>query len=370
MDNLHRIALLAGARPNYMKIYPLWREIHDRYADRLTPVIIHTGQHYDPLMNDIFFHDLGMPKPEHFLGIGSGRHGEQTGRTMIALEELFLKDRPDLLVVVGDVNSTVAGTLVAVKIGIPVAHVEAGLRSGDRTMPEEINRLITDAIADLLFTPSRDADENLLREGVAPGKIHFVGNVMSDSLVRRLPEAEKSPVLQSLGVHLGAYVAVTLHRPSNVDNATRLLGIMRSLEAVAAHQPVVLPLHPRTRKMLEASSFRSIHPNLIVCDPMGYLDFLRLQSASALVITDSGGVQEETSYLGIPCLTLRPNTERPITITRGTNRLLNPDHEDLAQACLQAIRQRPQPARIEGWDGKAARRIIQLLVASYASKST
>lgn len=358
-----RIALLAGARPNYMKIYPLWREMHDAYAGSLIPVIIHTGQHYDPLMNDIFFRDLGMPKPDYFLGIGSGRHGDQTGRTMIALEELFLKDRPDLLVVVGDVNSTVAGTLVAVKLGIPVAHVEAGLRSGDRTMPEEINRLVTDAIADLLFTPSRDGDENLLREGVAREKIHFVGNVMIDSLIRLLPEAEKSPVLQTLGVQPGAYVAVTLHRPSNVDDATRLLGIMRSLESVAAHQPVVLPLHPRTRKMLEASAFRSTHPNLIICDPLGYLDFLRLQSAAALVITDSGGVQEETSYLGIPCLTLRPNTERPITITQGTNRLLDPNREDLTFASLQAVKQGIKPARIEGWDGHAAARIVTQLLA-------
>ena len=359
---MYSIALLAGARPNYMKIYPLWREIHEQYVDRLAPAIIHTGQHYDPLMNDVFFRDLGMPAPDFFLGIGSGPHGRQTGRTMIAMEELLEKERPDLLVVVGDVNSTLAGTLVAVKMGIPVAHVEAGLRSGDRTMPEEINRLATDAVAQLLFTPSRDADANLLREGVAPHKIHFVGNVMIDSLVRLLPKAQERPILKTMGVDKGSYAAVTLHRPANVDDPSHLLHIMRALEEVAAERPVVFPIHPRTRNVLAAMSYASSQPGLRICDPLGYLDFLCLESNAALVITDSGGVQEETTYLGIPCLTLRPNTERPITISQGTNRLLDPRAENLALAAQAAIRRRSSIPAIEFWDGSSAPRIVRTLL--------
>ena len=358
---MHNVALLAGARPNYMKIYPLWRVIHDQYANRIKPIIIHTGQHYDPLMNDIFFRDLGMPKPDHFLGVGSGPHGSQTGRTMIAMEVLLEKNRPDLLVVVGDINSTVAGTLVAVKLGIPVAHVEAGLRSGDRTMPEEINRLVTDAISDVLLTPSRDANDNLLREGISPEKIHFVGNVMIDSLIRLLPEAQKSQILQKTKVNKGYYVAVTLHRPSNVDDPACLIRIMKALEEVATQHPVVLPLHPRTRKRLESVSYDPTQPRLKLVDPLGYLDFLCLESNAALVITDSGGVQEETTYLGIPCLTLRPNTERPITITHGTNRLLDPERDNLAHAAHESILTPPSAQAIELWDGQAATRIVQIL---------
>ncbi len=358
---MRTIALLAGARPNYMKIYPLWREMHDHRSERLKPVIIHTGQHYDPLMNDIFFQDLGMPQPDHFLGIGSGTHGVQTGRAMIALEELFMKERPDLLVVVGDVNSTVAGALVAVKMGIPVAHVEAGLRSGDRTMPEEINRLATDAISDLLLTPSRDADANLLREGIAPEKIHLVGNVMIDSLVHLLPQAEKSTILETTGVTKGKYVAVTLHRPSNVDDPKNLMNIINALEVVTKHLPVVFPIHPRTRKILEQSDSKIQNLNSKIIAPLGYLDFLKLQSSAALVITDSGGVQEETSYLGIPCLTLRPNTERPITITHGTNRLVNPATESLATLAMETLRAPRQTSPIEWWDGNAAVRILDVL---------
>jgi len=355
------IALLAGARPNYMKIYPLWREIRDHRSEHLQPVIIHTGQHYDPLMNDVFFQDLGMSQPDHFLGIGSGTHGVQTGRAMIALEELFIKQRPDMLVVVGDVNSTVAGALVAVKMSIPVAHVEAGLRSGDRTMPEEINRLATDAICDLLLTPSRDADTNLLREGIAPEKIHLVGNVMIDSLVHLLPQAEKSNILETTGVTKGNYVAVTLHRPSNVDDPNNLINIINALEVVASDIPVVFPVHPRTHKMLMASHSNIERLKSTIIAPLGYLDFLKLESSAALVITDSGGVQEETSFLGIPCLTLRPNTERPITITQGTNRLVNPATEPLAALAKETLRLPRRTSPIEWWDGKAAVRILDVL---------
>lgn len=355
------IALLAGARPNYMKIFPLWKEIQTNRADRIRPVVIHTGQHYDPLMNDIFFKDFGMPQPDHFLGIGSGTHGAQTGRAMIALEELFMKERPDLLVVVGDVNSTAAGALVAAKMGIPVAHLEAGLRSGDRTMPEEINRLVTDAICDLLLTPSPDADENLLREGVAPENIRFVGNIMIDSLVQLLPKAKESRILESLGVEENRYVAVTLHRPSNVDNPATLLKIMQELERVAESTPVVFPVHPRTKAVLASIEFKTQNLKSKIVDPLGYLDFLRLQSAAALIITDSGGVQEETSFLGIPCLTLRPNTERPVTITLGTNRLVDPVREPLADLSSHAIAvPRTRPV-IPLWDGRTAARTLDVL---------
>lgn len=355
------IALLAGARPNYMKIYPLWREITERHADRFKPVIIHTGQHYDPLMNDIFFSDLGMPKPDHFLGIGSGTHGAQTGKAMVALEELFMKQRPDILVVVGDVNSTVAGALVAVKMGIPVAHVEAGLRSGDRSMPEEINRLVTDAISDLLLTPSEDANMNLLREGIAPENIHLVGNIMIDSLIQLLPKAQESEILKQLSLPEKGYVAVTLHRPSNVDDPDTLFRILRELETVAKHFPVVFPIHPRTRKILDAHPNQWTNTKLIFIDPLGYTDFLRLESAAALVITDSGGIQEETSYLGIPCLTLRQNTERPVTLSQGTNRLVNPTSESLAELSLDAIRNPRAPKQIPMWDGQTAGRIMEIL---------
>lgn len=355
------IALLAGARPNYMKVFPVWRELRANHPG-LRPVLIHTGQHYDEAMSDIFFREFGMPAPDHFLGVGSGPHGAQTGRVMIALEEVLLKHRTAALVVVGDVNSTVAGALVATKLGIPVAHIEAGLRSGDRTMPEEINRLATDAICDLLLTPSRDADDNLKREGVAPDKIRLVGNVMIDSLVQLLPRAAQSGILAQHNLTPRAYVAVTLHRPSNVDDPARLERIMRQLAEVANDLPVVFPVHPRTMKMLNSASLKSEISNLKLTEPLGYLDFLRLQSEAALVITDSGGVQEETSYLGIPCLTLRPNTERPVTITHGTNRLLDPAREPLREAARAAIAARPSvPPLIELWDGRAASRICAAL---------
>jgi UDP-N-acetylglucosamine 2-epimerase (non-hydrolysing) len=357
---MKRIVLLAGARPNYMKVFPIWKALAP-YRDTLKPVLVHTGQHYDALMSDVFFRDFGMPPPDHFLGVGSGPHGLQTARTMIALEELFLANRPHGLVVVGDVNSTAAGALVAAKLGIPVAHVEAGLRSFDRTMPEEINRMVTDAIADLLLTSCRDADRNLLREGVAPERIRFVGNVMIDSLVQLLPRADASPVLDTLKLAEGRYAAVTLHRPSNVDEPARLQRILNQLQELARSMPVVFPVHPRTRKTIAGSGFQFQVPGLQVIDPLGYLDFLRLQSAAALVITDSGGVQEETSFLGIPCLTVRPNTERPITITQGTNRLVDPEQQNLAEAAREALaNRRPRPT-LEGWDGRAAERVCTIL---------
>jgi UDP-N-acetylglucosamine 2-epimerase (non-hydrolysing) len=359
---MKKVAFLAGARPNYMKIFPVWKAVS---AARLPviPSLIHTGQHYDELMSGVFFRDFQMPNPTHFLGVGSGPHGLQTAKVMIALEELFTQERPDLLVVSGDVNSTMAGALVAAKMGVLIAHIEAGLRSFDRTMPEEINRLVTDAISDLLLTSSRDADEHLLREGIPAGKIHFVGNVMIDSLVALLPKARESSKPRELGVEGRPFVLVTLHRPSNVDDPARLQLLMKSLAELAAQAPVVFPVHPRTRRMLEQLGSEQAGNGLKLTEPLSYLDFMALESQAALVVTDSGGIQEETSYLGIPCLTVRPNTERPITVTSGTNRLLDPARESLTEAARAALKtgRRTTPCPIEGWDGRAAERSAKVL---------
>lgn len=357
---MKKIVLLAGARPNYMKVFPLWRVIKDTMPD-VRPVVVHTGQHYDASMSDVFFTDFGMPKPDHFLGVGSGPHGLQTGKTMIALEPVLQEEKPDLLVVVGDVNSTMAGALVGVKMGIPVAHVEAGLRSFDRTMPEEINRMVTDAVSDLLLTSCRDADENLRREGIREEKIHFVGNIMIDSLVTLMPAASKSVILERLALSPRKFVAVTLHRPSNVDDPATLRQVLEALDELASSMPVVLPVHPRTRKVMEKLAFTPRHAAFKILDPLGYLDFLRLESESALVITDSGGIQEETTFLGIPCLTVRPNTERPITIARGTNRLVAPDRKAIVENARAALGQERRKPHIELWDGKTAGRILEVL---------
>jgi UDP-N-acetylglucosamine 2-epimerase (non-hydrolysing) len=356
------VVFLAGARPNYMKIFPVWKAAA---AARLPirQVLVHTGQHYDELMSDVFFSDFEMEKPTHFLGVGSGPHGLQTAKVLIALEELFTQDRPDLLVVVGDVNSTMAGALAAVKLGVPVAHIESGLRSFDRSMPEEINRLVTDAVSDLLLTSCRDADKQLLREGIPAEKIRFVGNVMIDSLVTLLPRAAASAKARDLGVQDRPFVLVTLHRPSNVDTPARLELLMANLAELSQQLPVVFPVHPRTRKMLDKTGIGAGAPGLVLTEPLSYLDFIALETRAALVLTDSGGIQEETSYLGIPCLTVRPNTERPITITEGTNRLLDTEKENLCAAAQAAIHQgrRSGPCPIEGWDGHAAARIVSAL---------
>lgn len=358
---MKKVAFLAGARPNYMKVFPVWKTMAAANLP-LRQTLIHTGQHYDELMSDVFFRDFEMERPAHFLGVGSGSHGLQTGKVMIALEELFIKDRPDVLAVVGDVNSTMAGALVAVKMGIPVAHIEAGLRSFDRTMPEEINRIVTDAVSDRLLLSCRDAEPHLLAEGISPDKIRFVGNVMIDSLVSVLPRAKASRLPSELGIANTSFILVTLHRPSNVDQPERLAQLMKGLTGLASRWPVVFPVHPRTRKMLEQSSFKS-SSGLILTEPLGYLDFLSLEARASLVITDSGGVQEETSYLGVPCLTVRQNTERPITVTQGTNRLLDLSKESLTAAAEAALQQGPRklPCPIEGWDGRAAHRICEAL---------
>jgi UDP-N-acetylglucosamine 2-epimerase (non-hydrolysing) len=359
-----RIINVVGARPNFMKIAPVIDEMRRRH-DRIEPLLVHTGQHYDESMSDSFFEDLRIPRPDINLEVGSGSHSEQTARVMIAFEQVLIKHPADWVVVVGDVNSTMAAAIVASKQLVRVAHVEAGLRSFDRTMPEEINRVVTDALASLLLTPSRDANENLLREGAAPEKIRFVGNVMIDSLYRQLERSRASQILERLGLEPGKFCAMTLHRPSNVDVKETLSGILDALDVIGERLPIVFPLHPRTRDRLEQFGLReraNKRSSLVLTEPLGYLDFLHLYSNSRLVLTDSGGLQEETTVLGIPCLTLRPNTERPITVTEGTNRLVGSNPEIIKREALAALEQ-PSPAgrAPELWDGHAAARIVEAL---------
>lgn len=365
---------IVGARPNFPKVAPIMAAMA-QYPDAFTQTLLHTGQHYDYKMSQVFFEDLDMPEPDIYLGIGSGSHAEQTARIMLAFEPVVLERRPDWVFVVGDVNSTLACSLVCSKLGVKVAHVEAGLRSRDRSMPEEINRLLTDQIADLLFTPSPDGDENLLREGVSPQKIHRVGNVMIDTLVRMLPKAALRPGPAALGLEPGGYALVTLHRPANVDHPETLRQILDALEALSREMPVVFPIHPRTRKnllasgnaaFLEAGESRGPGGDIHLLEPLGYLDFLALTRSAGLVLTDSGGIQEETTYLGIPCLTVRPNTERPVTVELGTNRLVQATTEAILQA-VESARGEPAAERrpIPGWDGQAAERIAQVMLAQY-----
>jgi UDP-N-acetylglucosamine 2-epimerase (non-hydrolysing) len=354
---------VVGARPNFMKTAPIIAEMATR-PDAFEQVLVHTGQHYDANMSDAFFSDLALPRPDVTLGVGSGSHAEQTARVMMAIEPVLLQRKPDLVIVVGDVNSTLAAALVAAKIGICVAHVEAGLRSRDRSMPEEINRILTDQIADVLFTTEQDADENLAREGIPQHRIHFVGNVMIDSLLRSLPLAARSTIVERLSLSAGRYAVVTLHRPFNVDEPTTLREILAALGELARDLPVVFPVHPRTRERIAALGLRTEGSRLRLIEPLGHVDFLRLYSTATLVVTDSGGLQEETTYLGIPCLTLRPTTERPVTLTLGTNRLVASEHEAIVHAARatlgrrKADRQPPPPF----WDGRAAVRIVDVLL--------
>ncbi|MDQ1238701.1 MAG: hypothetical protein QG577_886 [Thermodesulfobacteriota bacterium] len=355
---MKQIHLIAAARPNFMKIAPLYHAL--RETDWAEPVIVHTGQHYDLNMSDVFFQELGLPEPDIHLGVGSGTHAEQTGNVMISYEKVLLARRPDLVVVVGDVNSTVAATLAAVKLGVKTAHLEAGLRSFDRTMPEEINRVVTDALADLLWTPSPDGDENLLREGVSREKIQRVGNIMIDSLEMLRPRIEQEKAYTAYDVRPGEYGLVTLHRPANVDRNDVLGEIVSGLCEAAKRLPLIFPVHPRTRKCLEETGqilrLRT-SPQIRVAEPLGYIPFMNLVFNSRMVITDSGGIQEETTYLGIPCLTLRPNTERPITISQGTNRLCRP--RDLLQGFSKALeKRRGETQPIELWDGRTAERVV------------
>ena len=358
---MKKIALLVGARPNYMKIAPIWRVIN-KEPESFSTVMIHTGQHYDREMSEVFFTDLLMAQPDVMLDVWSGSHAQQTGKAIIELEPVLMGIDPDVLVVAGDVNSTLAGTLVAVKMGIPVAHVEAGLRSFDRTMPEEINRVLVDSVADILFASCRDAVENLRKEGVRSEKIHLVGNVMIDSLVRVVPMLRTSDILRESHLEPGKYVCVTIHRPSNVDDVNVLKEILAGLNKVSRDIPVIFPVHPRTRKKIKETEWKSDVDQFTVTDPMGYIDFMQLMSNAAVVVTDSGGIQEETTYMGIPCLTIRDNTERPVTVSQGTNRLIKANAEDIVREVQGALGRvgRPVP-QIELWDGMAAGRIFEIL---------
>lgn len=362
MSQVRKILHVVGARPNFMKAAPLIHEL-DRRPAEFSQVLVHTGQHYDAAMSEVFFQELGLPEPHVNLEVGSGSHAQQTAQIMSRFEPVLLEHQPDWVVVPGDVNSTIACSLVAAKLGFPVAHVEAGLRSFDRTMPEEINRILTDQIADLLLTPSSDGDENLLREGIPKERIHMVGNIMIDTLVRLLPKAESRwPALRRRWNLPDRYLLATLHRPSNVDQLGPLEQILDALNELAKTVSVVMPVHPRTRQKLTQLPTFQPHANLLLLEPQGYLDFLALERSAALVITDSGGVQEETSYLGVPCLTARPNTERPITITAGTNELVASQRDALVTAARRRLAEAVRPSAIPLWDGAAASRIADLLL--------
>jgi UDP-N-acetylglucosamine 2-epimerase (non-hydrolysing) len=358
-----KILSVVGGRPNFPKIAPLLEAMAE--APEIVSRLVHTGQHYDHAMSQAFFEDLAIPAPDFFLGVGSGSHAEQTAKVMMAFERVLLAERPDLAVVVGDVNSTLAAALVAAKCLVPVAHVEAGLRSGDRTMPEEINRILTDHCSDYLFTHSEDADANLRAEGVAAGKIHLVGNVMIDTLRKYQEPARRRRAAEGLGLAPGRYALLTLHRPSNVDDPAAFGRILDGLETVLDRLPVVFPIHPRSRKRLEEFGLGARIArldNLRLSDPLGYLSFLGLMMEARLVLTDSGGIQEETTALGVPCLTLRENTERPVTVRLGTNRLVGSDPDRLRREA-RAILDGGGPAGglPPLWDGQAARRIVAIL---------
>ncbi len=358
-----KIHLIAAARPNFMKIAPLYHELSKR--KNIIPEIVHTGQHYDLNMSDVFFKDFSLPKPHIHLGVGSGSHAEQTGNVMIAYEKVLLDQKPDLVVVVGDVNSTVAATLAAVKIGIKTAHLEAGLRSFDRTMPEEINRIVTDSIADYLWTPSPDGDQNLINEGINKDKIIRVGNIMIDSLEMLKLKIKTLDVAGKFGFTKKSYGVVTLHRPSNVDSPETLTAICNALKEISFKLPIVFPVHPRTLAQLKKNNLlqslqdcKAIH----LTEPIGYMDFMNLVMFSRLLVTDSGGVQEETTYLGIPCLTLRSNTERPITITQGTNRLCS--HDNVVGNFNQIMGNSGKQTEVPDlWDGRTASRVADCIQA-------
>jgi UDP-N-acetylglucosamine 2-epimerase (non-hydrolysing) len=346
---------VVGARPNFMKVAPVRAALADRHG--VQQVLVHTGQHYDAFMSDIFFRQLEIPEPDYNLEVGSASHAQQTAEIMMRLEPVIFKTKPDMVLVYGDVNSTVAAALVCSKLLVPIGHVEAGLRSFDRTMPEEVNRVLTDRVADLLFTPSIDGDENLIHEGISEEKIHRVGNVMIDTLMRLLPHADSAASGEK------AFALVTLHRPSNVDDPAELTKILEALNEIASGIDIIFPVHPRTRQMMRDLTSINLAPNLNLVDPIGYLEFLGLQRRAKFVITDSGGIQEETTYLGVPCLTVRENTERPITVSVGTNILVGRDMERLKMESRKILSGNAKTGAVPPlWDGKAGQRIADVLV--------
>ena len=344
-----------------MKAAPLIREFKRRGG--MEPVLVHTGQHYDENMSKVFFEDLELPTPDIYLGVGSGTHAEQTGKVMISFEKVLSKEKPDLVIVVGDVNSTLACSLVAAKMMVPVAHVEAGLRSFDLSMPEEINRMVTDILSSFCFTTSPEAETNLKREGVSGDRIFFVGNIMIDSLLYYMEKAESSDIMERLSLEEKGYILVTMHRPSNVDSINTFNGIYRVLEELSKELPVVFPVHPRTKKIIEASRLsRGAESRMMLIDPAGYLDFVKMMKHARLVLTDSGGIQEETTVLGIPCLTVRNNTERPITIEMGTNRLVGTDPERILSEARDVLSKDVLDYKVPPlWDGYTASRIADIL---------
>lgn len=359
-----KIILVAGARPNFMKIAPIIHEIkkQNKSTINITPVLVHTGQHYDISMSQVFFQELNIPEPDINLEAGSQSHAKQTAAIMERFEDVCIQEKPDCIVVVGDVNSTMACTLVAAKMGIKVVHVEAGLRSFDRTMPEEINRVVTDSLADLLLTPSRDADQNLIREGVTLEKIKFVGNIMIDTLKVNLKKARKKKTHKSFNLKPGGYAYVTLHRPSNVDDSPKLLKIINILEKISHSHPIIFPAHPRTRKALDKINYTFNNKNNFqVIQPIGYHDSICLVDQAKFILTDSGGLQEESSFLKTPCLTLRENTERPVTITQGSNKLTNINKlKDDIESVLSWSAEKLQIPEL--WDGNTAKRVVQELI--------
>jgi len=363
-----KIINVAGARPNFMKIAPLMEAYQAR--PELEPLLVHTGQHYDERMSDLFFRQLGIPEPDVNLEVGSASHAAQTARIMKAFEPVVLKEKPDAVLVVGDVNSTIACGLVAVKLGVRLVHVEAGLRSFDRAMPEEINRRLTDAISDLLFCTEQSGVDNLRNEGAPDESVFLVGNVMIDTLLKNRAKAEASGILDELGLQPGGYASLTLHRPSNVDDPAVFARILDALEVIQRDLPIAFPIHPRTRKNLPKLGLAprvEAMKNLRLLDPIGYLDFLKLMSSSKLVLTDSGGIQEETTILKVPCLTLRENTERPITVDVGSNQIVGTDPQRILEAYRRTMDGRGRPPRTPPlWDGHAAERIADILVERLA----
>lgn len=365
-----KIVLVAGARPNFMKIAPIIRELR-RHEDAFDWRLVHTGQHYDPGMSDVFFHELGIPEPDFHMGAGGGSHAEQTARIMVAFEQYCQQIVPDIVMVVGDVNSTVACSIVAKKLGVTVAHVEAGLRSGDRSMPEEINRIVTDSISDIYFVTEKSGIDNLLAEGKAANSIHFVGHVMIDNLYFQLDKLKESDLsgfsTSGLKASLPHFAVVTLHRPATVDDPARLVPIIESLNRISQKLPIIFPVHPRTRAAIKRYG-ATIGADLHLTEPLSYMEFLNLWKDAEFVLTDSGGLQEETTALGIPCLTARENTERPVTVSMGTNKLVGTNaqkiYEEAMKMCEKRAAKRDAAMKPDLWDGDAARRIIEVFRAS------